>query len=73
MGFYGSSVAVEVWVGCSVGCCFVKYVIICGCGCEGGCCGITVEDGGGCGWWCVLKGVVYGCVVWFVMSVVGKM
>ena len=25
------------------------------------------------GWWCVLKGVVYGCVVWFVMGVVGKM
>ena len=45
----------------------------CGCGCEGGCCGITVEDGNDCGWWCVLKGVVYGCVVWFVMGVVGKM
>ena len=45
----------------------------CGCGCEGGCCGITVEDGDDCGWWCVLKGVVYGCVVWFVMGVVGKM
>ena len=30
------------------------------CGCEGGCCGITVEDGDDCGWWCVLKGVVYG-------------
>ena len=42
-----------------------------GCGCEGGC-GITVGmvmivDGG------VLKGVVYGYVVWFVMGVVGKM
>ncbi len=45
----------------------------CGSGCEGGCCGITVEDGDDCGWWCVLKGVVYGCVVWFVMGVVGKM
>ena len=45
----------------------------CGCGCEGGCCGITVEDGDDCRWWCVLKGVVYGCVVWFVMGVVGKM
>ena len=32
-------------------------------GCEGGCCGITVEDGDDCGWWCVLNGVVYGCVV----------
>ena len=42
----------------------------CGCGYEGGCCGITVEDGDDCGWWCVLKGVVYACVVWFV---VGKM
>ena len=40
-----------------------------------GCCGITVEDGDDCRWWCVLKGVVYGCVVWFVMGVVvvGKM
>ena len=42
-----------------------------GCGYEGGC-GITVGmvmivDGG------VLKGVVYGCVVWFVVGVVGKM
>ena len=45
----------------------------CGCGCEGGCCGITVEDGDDCGWWCVLKGVAYGCVVWFVVGVVGKM
>ena len=33
-----------------------------GCGCEGGC-GITVEDGDDYGWWYVLKGVVYGCVV----------
>ena len=45
----------------------------CGCGCEVGCCGITVEDSDVCGWWCVLKGVVYGCVVWFVVGVVGKM
>ena len=45
----------------------------CGFGCEGGCCGITVEDGDDCGWWCVLKDTVYGCVVWFVMGVVGKM
>ena len=44
-----------------------------GCGCEGGCCGITVEDGDDCEWWCVLKGIMYGCVVWFVMGVVGKM
>ena len=44
----------------------------CGCGCEGGC-GITIEDGDDCGWWCVLKGVAYGCVVWFVVGVVGKM
>ena len=36
----------------------------CKCGCEGGCCGITVEDGDDCGWWWVLKGVVYGCVVY---------
>ena len=45
----------------------------CGFGCEGGCGGITVEDGDDCGWWRVLKGAVYGCVVWFVMGVVGKM
>ena len=44
----------------------------CGCGCEGGG-GITIEDGDDCGWWCVLKGVAYGCVVWFVVGVVGKM
>ena len=44
----------------------------CGCGCEGGC-GITIEDGDDCGRWCVLKGVAYGCVVWFVVGVVGKM
>ena len=43
-----------------------------GCGCEGGC-GITVEDGDDCGWWYVLKGVECGCVVWFVVGVVGKM
>ncbi len=42
--------------------CFVKYVNVNGC--EGGCCGITVEDGDDCGWWWVLKGVVYGCVVY---------
>ena len=51
---------------------FVKYVAN-HCGCGGSCCGITVEDGDDCGWWCVLKGVVYGCVVWFVVGVVGKM
>ena len=41
----------------------------CGCGCESGCYGNTVEDGDDCRWWCV----VHGCVVWFVMGVVGKM
>ena len=28
MGFHGSSVAVEVCVGCSVGCCFVNVIIV---------------------------------------------
>ena len=51
---------------------FVKYVAN-HCGCGGSCCGIPVEDGDDCGWWCALKGVVYGCVVWFVVGVVGKM
>ena len=35
--------------------------------------GVMVEDGDDCGCWCVLNGVVYGCVVWFVVGVVGKM
>ena len=32
--------------------------------------GVMVEDGDDCGWWCVVKGVVFGCVVWFVVGVV---
>ena len=59
VGFDGSSVAVEIWVGCIVW--GVVFCEVCnrGCGCEGGC-GIMVGmvmivDGG------VLKGVVYGC------------
>ena len=51
----------------------MKYVIIVDVDARVACCGITVEDGDDCGWWCVLKGVVYGCVVWFVVGVVGKM
>ena len=48
--------------------CGVAFCEVCNhCRCEwgGSCCSITVEDSDDCGWWCVLKGVVYGCVVWF--------
>ena len=70
MGFHGSSVAVECGFAVAWGVVFCECNH-CGCGCEGGC-GITIEDGD-CGWWCVLKGVAYVCVVWFAVGVVGKM
>ena len=73
MGFHGSSVAVEVWIGCSVGCCvFVTYVIIVDVDARvvvviSRLKMVMIVDGG------VLKGVAYGCVVSFVVGVVGKM
>ena len=47
---------------------FVKYVIVVNVDVR-----VVVVSRLGGGWWCVLNGVVYGCVVWFVMGVVGKM
>ena len=47
--------------------CFVRYVIVVDVDAR-----VVVENGDDCGWWCVLKGVVYGCVAWFVVGVVGK-